>query len=312
MYSLVAERRSALFQVIRECNLACLHCSQSAPHSGSSPLRPINLEQYKVRLSLLVDSGLRRVRLTGGEPLLHPQLADLVGIGVHLSLEMSLVTNGMLLERHAEGLARAGLSGAWISLYGASFAQYERVAQRTPPALGLKRAIRALRDMKVKVGMYCCLHSSAGEPDLSLLEYLADAGIDDVKFLQVMEQGRALADRGFGADLAPTLAAITNFRSSNPSVRIGVSMRSGQVRQFQSSGFLVPDYVGCVSGSPDSLAVDADGSVLPCCLFMGSSTASIETNFGDGHARLGRCPALPTYPVVPVDDFVCPLTYARL
>ena len=312
MHSVVVERRSALVQVIRECNLACLHCSQSAPHSGSSPLRPISLDQYEARLSSLVDSGLRRVRLTGGEPLLHPQLEDLVGIGVRLGLNMSLVTNGILLERHAEGLSHAGLNGAWISLYGAGFAQYQRVAQRTPPAQGLKRAIGALRGLKVKVGIYCCLHSSVGKPDFSLLEELAGAGIDEVKFLQVMEQGRALSDRDFGADLATTLAAIRNFGSRNPSVRIGVSMRSGQVQQFQSSGFFVPDYVGCVSGSPDSWTVDADGRVHPCCLFMGSSTAAIEPDVGDGRARMGCCPALPTYPAVPVDDFVCPLTYARL
>lgn len=307
----IVKRRSALVQILRECNFTCLHCSQAAPHTGSSPLHPIGLDQYEARLASLVKMGLQRVRLTGGEPLLHPHLEDLIRIGVRFGLDMSLVTNGSLLERQAEKLSQAGLSRIWISLYGSSLGQYQRVAQRKPPAKGLIRAIGVLVEFEVKVGIYCCLHSSAEEPDLSLLQELTCAGINEVRFLQVMEQGRALSDPKFGANLPLTLLAIKNFASSNPRVQIGVSMRSGQALQFRSLGFSVPEYFGCVSGSPDSWAVDVDGQVHPCCLFMGNAAAAVP-NTTDGCVQLGRCPALPSYPEAPVDDFVCPLTYARL
>jgi cyclic pyranopterin phosphate synthase len=72
-----------------------------------------------VRLTgLFVKLGVKKLRLTGGEPLLRPNLADLVGDLTEIPEieDIALTTNGMLLARHASELKAAGLSRITVSL----------------------------------------------------------------------------------------------------------------------------------------------------------------------------------------------------
>ncbi len=62
--------------------------------------------------------GVTKVRITGGEPLLRPELGSLIGMlaAVPGITDLAMITNGMLLAEHAEGLARAGLRRVTVSL----------------------------------------------------------------------------------------------------------------------------------------------------------------------------------------------------
>jgi GTP 3',8-cyclase len=104
--------------VTDRCNLRCVYCM---PEEGIDLVPMENILSYEeisdvVRVA--VSMGLRRVRLTGGEPLARKGLVDLVAMisalpGIE---EVTLSTNGIALARHAEALARAGLSRVNISL----------------------------------------------------------------------------------------------------------------------------------------------------------------------------------------------------
>jgi len=104
--------------VTDHCNLNCFYCTpgkEGCQGSGGQLLSP----EEVVRIAgVAAACGISKVRLTGGEPLLRPDLTELVrrlkevpGIG-----ELSLTTNGMLLDRLAQPLAAAGLQRVNISL----------------------------------------------------------------------------------------------------------------------------------------------------------------------------------------------------
>ena len=78
----------------------------------------LTYEEIREIVRVAVSMGLRRVRLTGGEPLARKRLEDLVGMITALPSieEVALSTNGVVLARHAESLARAGLSRVNVSL----------------------------------------------------------------------------------------------------------------------------------------------------------------------------------------------------
>lgn len=312
MHSANLRKRSALVQILRECNYRCSHCSQSAPHSGDTDLQPISVGEFEQRLRVLVDDGLERIRLTGGEPLLHPHVTELVAHASGKGIDVSVVTNGLLLERLGSALGSAGLRSAWISLYGPNAGEYARISGRSPPTGSLVRAIGALRGAGVRTGLYCCLSSDKGCGDLSLVDVLADAGVSHVKFLQLMEQGRALQAQETAPSLPPLLDGLNRFKSDHKDVQVSVSMRSGQVAWFRKAGFTVPGFVGCVAGQPDSWSVDRSGLVQPCCLTLGATvTLRIRTDAG-GATSPAHCPALPSYPLTSAAEFVCPLTYATI
>ena len=97
--------------VIDHCNLRCVYCM---PLSGlkfsrsDDLLSPAEIERVA---QAAVAVGFRKVRLTGGEPTLRPDLLEIVGRLGRLSglRDIAMTTNGILLPRLAEPLVRAGL-----------------------------------------------------------------------------------------------------------------------------------------------------------------------------------------------------------
>jgi cyclic pyranopterin phosphate synthase len=100
------------------CNLRCVYCM---PESGIKfvPRQEIlTLEEIARIVRIAAGMGLRRVRLTGGEPLVRSGITQLVRwIAETPGIEdISLTTNGMVLATYAEELARAGLKRVNVSL----------------------------------------------------------------------------------------------------------------------------------------------------------------------------------------------------
>lgn len=320
--------RSALVQLLRQCNYQCLHCSQAAPHVGDQRVEVVPVEIVKRRIDDLCTSGLKRVRFTGGEPLLHPQLAEIVAYAKSLSLDTSIVTNGILLRTTARDLIDAGLNAVWISLYGPNQDAYEAMAQRRAPVELFGSVIKSLSISGVRVGVYCTVDLELPNLDLSLLSELVLKGVTHVKFMQLMEQGRQLRSmyRAQPKLRRTALSEIARFRAANSHITIGVSMRSGQRGEFLAAGFDVPEFLGCTAGMPDSWSVGASGDRKPCCLMMASG--ELGTSIGQGAHFLRRlphlgiqqfagaqaksCPALPEYRTDEQDEFICPLAYAKV
>ncbi len=104
--------------VTDRCNLRCVYCM---PEEGVPPLSHGEILSYEeiARLArVVVELGVTRLRITGGEPLARKGVERLVGMlsaipGVD---DLSMTTNGILLAGAAEGLARAGLQRVNISL----------------------------------------------------------------------------------------------------------------------------------------------------------------------------------------------------
>ncbi|HEX8964480.1 MAG TPA: GTP 3',8-cyclase MoaA [Rhodocyclaceae bacterium] len=106
--------------VTDRCNLRCFYCMRDdvrfLPRSDL-----LSLEELERLAAVFVRLGVRKLRLTGGEPLARPGVMTLVGrLGERLAAgefeELTMTTNGMLLERCAEGLAAAGMRRINVSL----------------------------------------------------------------------------------------------------------------------------------------------------------------------------------------------------
>jgi len=103
--------------VTDHCNLACRYCVPSKRRVDAE--RMIDAEFAFQAVEWLVrDHGIRHVRLTGGEPLLHPNIVSLAQrlAGLPQLEELTLTTNGQALASHAIALRVAGLARINVSL----------------------------------------------------------------------------------------------------------------------------------------------------------------------------------------------------
>jgi len=97
---------------IRRCNLSCAYCNEYDDHS-----RPVPLETMVRRVDLLAGLGTCIVTISGGEPLLHPELDEIVRRIRARGMIAGLITNGYLLTaERIQRLNRAGLDHLQISI----------------------------------------------------------------------------------------------------------------------------------------------------------------------------------------------------
>ena len=97
---------------IRRCNLSCSYCNEYDKHSP-----PVPLATMRERLDHLARLGTANIEISGGEPLLHPDLDELIRHIRGTGALAGLITNGYLLnEKRVEGFNDAGLDHLQISI----------------------------------------------------------------------------------------------------------------------------------------------------------------------------------------------------
>ena len=112
--ALVSTKHPFLVHIIptRRCNLACTYCNEFDDFSA-----PVPVEEMKKRLDILADMGTSIITISGGEPLLHPDLDDIIRHIRRRGMIAGMITNGFLLtQKRIEELNRAGLEHLQISI----------------------------------------------------------------------------------------------------------------------------------------------------------------------------------------------------
>jgi cyclic pyranopterin phosphate synthase len=104
--------------VTDRCNLRCVYCLPPEGVAWKPHESILRFEDIVKVVRTAAENGIQAIRLTGGEPLVRKGLADLVRMlaGIPGINDLSMTTNGILLERFAQDLALAGLQRVNISL----------------------------------------------------------------------------------------------------------------------------------------------------------------------------------------------------
>src|SRR5690606_34544743 len=106
--------------VIETCNFRCPYCmpAEAADEAGLGSTGRLSFAEIETAVRAFVRLGVRKVRLTGGEPLLRRGLPELVArlAAVPGIEDLALTTNGSLLAGHARALREAGLRRLTVSL----------------------------------------------------------------------------------------------------------------------------------------------------------------------------------------------------
>ncbi|TWT67656.1 Cyclic pyranopterin monophosphate synthase [Posidoniimonas polymericola] len=109
---------SLRLSVTDRCNIRCVYCMPGEQVLFLPRREVLTFEELERFVRVSARLGVRQVRLTGGEPLVRSELSELVRrlVGIAGIDEVTLTTNGVLLDRHAAELKAAGLDRLNISL----------------------------------------------------------------------------------------------------------------------------------------------------------------------------------------------------
>jgi cyclic pyranopterin phosphate synthase len=129
--------RDLRISVTDRCNFRCSYCMPKEIFDGSYAFLPqsslLSFEEITRVARLFIAHGVRKIRLTGGEPLLRKNIERLIEMLARLPtpdgapLDLTLTTNGSILARKAQGLKDAGLQRVTVSLDGLDDAVFRRM-----------------------------------------------------------------------------------------------------------------------------------------------------------------------------------------
>jgi len=116
--------------VTDRCNFRCVYCRSADPENYSAHDALLSWDELERLAKVLVSLGIRKVRVTGGEPLVRPGvekfIARLAAIGVE---DLSMTTNGHLLAERCEALLAAGLHRINVSLDSLDPIKFEKITR---------------------------------------------------------------------------------------------------------------------------------------------------------------------------------------
>ncbi len=134
--------------VTKRCNFGCVYCHDEGLGPVARPRAPHDEELSPSEIERLVsvarELGIRSVKFTGGEPLVRPDLEEIVERTVRQIPDVSLTTNGSMLERRAASLRAAGLKRVNVSVDSVDPAEFRSIRHGSlaPVLRGIRAAVQ--------------------------------------------------------------------------------------------------------------------------------------------------------------------------
>jgi GTP 3',8-cyclase len=265
------EIRSLRISVTDRCNFRCRYCMPAQGLQWLPKPELLTFEELHRLVVVMAGMGVREVRLTGGEPLVRRDLPDLVRrlAGIPGVEDLSLTTNGVLLDRLAVPLADAGLRRLNVSLDSLSHTRFAQITRRDAldsVLAGLAAAEREPRLRPIKVN--CVAIRGFSEAEVPALAELARERPFVVRFIEFMPLD---ADERWDADQVLSGAEIRAIVERRWPLKEAPAGPSSTARRFRFAdgagelGFVSPVTEPFCS-SCDRIRLTADGR-LRTCLF---------------------------------------------
>lgn len=292
--------------VTKNCNFRCLYCMPRAPEIIDE--RVIPLPKMLEFLKIAMDFGVRKIRITGGEPLLRKDLsAFIAGIYDYKNgVEVALTTNAYFLAREAVNLKNAGLKRINISLDSLKSEKIARISQKdalskimqgifTAKDAGLKIklnmvALRGVNDDEI-IDMLCFARDNGFL--LRYIEYMSNSfasgaigGMRSDEILAILRERFALQmlkKEHFGPAKLYEFAELPNsslLESQGDSRQKSDSMPSDSATKSSVFGIIAP-HSDDFCASCNRIRLTAEGVICPCLYFEDAVDISEAIMNGD-------------------------------
>ena len=178
--------------VTERCNFRCQYCMPDKPFSWKPKENLLSFEDMFLFIKAAIDEGIKKIRLTGGEPLLREDLDKFIKM-IHdyaPDIDLALTTNAYLLPKVAQKLKDAGLKRINISLDSLKKEVAHSISQKDvldEVLSGINKALEV--GLKVKINMVP-LKGINEDEILDILEFCKDRGME-VRFIEYMENSVA-------------------------------------------------------------------------------------------------------------------------
>jgi cyclic pyranopterin phosphate synthase len=254
--------------VTERCNFRCQYCMPEKPFSWVPRENLLSYEDMFKFIKVSIDEGIKKVRITGGEPLLREGLDIFLKMifDYKNDIDLALTTNGFLLAKVAQKLKEAGLKRINISLDSLNSATAAKIAQKDV-LKGVLEGIQAAADVGLKIKINCVPIKGINDNDvLDILEFCKDKKYI-VRFIEFMENHHAKdGAKGLNSD---EIKAIISQKYPNFKMIPRDTSSPAQYYELED-GFqfgIIEPHKDDFCAQCNRIRLTAEGFLIPCLYF---------------------------------------------
>jgi cyclic pyranopterin phosphate synthase len=241
--------------------------------------RILDFEEVARFCSIATTLGVRKIRLTGGEPLLRHELPVLVGMLSRIqNIELALTTNGTLLARHAQDLAEQGLDRVTVSLDALDDATFQRMCDTEVPVATVLDGIEAARAAGLPVKINAVVRRGVNEHSVVELARRFKTTGHIGRFIEFMDVGShnawSMDDVVPGSEIVAAIDRELPLEPAEPNYH-GEVARRWRYRDGSGEIGVITSVTQPFCGDCGRARLSADGHVYTC-LFAARGTSFRE------------------------------------
>ena len=252
------------------CNLRCVYCmpAEGVPYEDLDNV--LSFDEIERVVRALAGAGLRKVRLTGGEPLVRRDVPALVArlTAIPGIREVTLTTNGILLPRDADALYAAGIRRVNISMDTLRSDRFAEIARRPEAERAWAGVEAALRVGFSPIKLNCVVMRGVNDDEILHFAQLTRERPLSVRFLEYMPIGMVSPPQ-WRARYVSNEEVVTRLRDAYPDLETLTDERASTSRNFHIPG--APGTLGVINPIShrfcegcNRLRLTANGRLVPC------------------------------------------------
>ncbi len=260
-------------EITRQCNLSCSHCYNQ---SSKRDAELLPLDYVRTILDQIAEQRLRLVTVTGGEPLLHPQLSDILSSVREITENLTFATNGTLFKPQTLGLVAELADTVNISLDSHLPEVHDHFRGARDSHRKAVSAIETLAARNTDVVVQTTIHRGNCDSLKELGHLVEEIGAKVWSVRLPLASGRFLENREvfLSADeVRDREESIASLRAEGYSMEVfaGIPVPWSRQEDFEEARLANP-LIACAAATVMA-AVLADRTLTPCILFSGTRYA---------------------------------------
>jgi len=290
--------RDLRISVTDRCNFRCPYCMPAEIFGDRYEFLPkpeiLSFEELERLSRIFLGQGVRKLRITGGEPLVRAQLPELVRRLANLegADDMALTTNGFLLEELAEPLAKAGLRRVTVSLDSLDDEVFRSMNGRGLPLARVLAGIEAAeRAGLAPIKLNCVVQRGVNDHTLVPLVRRFRGTGHVVRFIEFMDVGTLnrweLAKVVSAREIRDRIAAEFPLVPLEPNYRGEVAQRYGFADGGGEIG-IIASVTQPFCGDCSRARLSADGRLVTCLFAAGGTDLKTPLRAGASDAELAQ------------------------
>ncbi|BFP43279.1 GTP 3',8-cyclase MoaA [Flavobacteriaceae bacterium GF1] len=254
--------------VTDRCNLRCNYCMPAEGINFAKREQLLTTDELKFVAQLLIDMGIDKIRLTGGEPFVRKDLMELLRFLAPLEglKDISVTTNATLIGSHIAELKALGVQNVNVSLDAIDKETFRRITRRDNYEVVMENLIRLIEeDFNVRIN-FIVLDGQNEQDILPILEAMKNYPVS-VRFLEEMPFNGG--SRSFGSIKWDYKTILDYIAGHYPQYQKLDSPKTSTSINYKIEGHkgtfgIIPSFSRTFCGSCNRLRVTAKGDVITC------------------------------------------------